>query len=52
MLKKLCVLCVGLSLCFGIAGCGGNKPAELPKEKVQQPTADPTSQTKEAEPPA
>jgi hypothetical protein len=52
MLKKLCVLFVGLVCCLGTVGCGDNKPAELPKEKIDMPAAEPTNQTKEIEVPA
>jgi hypothetical protein len=43
MLKRLCVLCVGLSLCLGIVGCG-EKPVEVPKDN-QLPTQQPVEKS-------
>ena len=52
MLKKLCVLVIGVVCCLGIVGCGGNKPVELPKDKVEKPAEKPNNAVKEMEVPA
>jgi hypothetical protein len=39
-LRKLCVLCVGLTLCLGIVGCE-KKKVEMPKEQAPPVTAKP-----------
>lgn len=51
MLKKLCVLVVGLGLCIGLTGCTGNKPAELPKEEIKMPEGKPSTGTMQMEAP-
>ena len=51
MLKKLCVLFVGLGFCLGTIGCTGSRKAEMPKEKVPPPAAKPSAQVQSAEPP-
>ena len=51
MLKKLCILFVGLGFCLGTMGCTGSKEAQMPKEKVPQPAEKPTQQTKTMEAP-
>jgi hypothetical protein len=52
MLKKLCILVVGVVCCFGVVGCSDNKPVEPRKDKVEKPAEKPTNQTKEVEVPA
>ncbi len=51
MLKKLCVVLVGVALGLGLAGCSDNKPAQLPKEKVETPNAQPSQQVKQIQAP-
>jgi hypothetical protein len=51
MLKKLCVLFVGLGFCLGTIGCAESKEAQMPKEKIAQPTEKPSAETQKISPP-